>query len=423
MKEVRIPYGSVSLPFLFRGDSLEVLEPTLMTIAEPRSDEEVLMAALEHPIGMPALDQLAKDKKTAVVIISDHTRPVPSHIITPLILSKLREGNPDIAITILVATGCHRGTTEEELISKLGSGLVRKERIIVHDCDSLDDMIDIGELPSGARLRLNRRAIETDLLIAEGFVEPHFFAGFSGGRKSVLPGICARQTVMENHNAQFIADEFARAGVLKNNPLHRDMVHAAKLAKLQYVVNVILGKDKKIVGAFAGDPFAAHEAACEELKSSSAIFPAHKGDIVVTSNGGAPLDQNIYQTVKGMSTAEAAANDGAIIVMCAKCEDGIGGESFYRAIRDCVSLDHLEREIMRTPSEQTKPDQWQYQILVRILKKHRVFFVTEPGLKDVVENMKMEYFPTLDAAMAAASAIKPQGHVVVIPDGVTAIVC
>ena len=142
---------------------------------------------------------------------------------------------------------------------------------------------------------------------------------------------------------------------------------------------------------------------------------------MVTSNGGAPLDQNIYQTVKGMATAEAAAREGAIIIMCAKCDDGIGGETFYNALRDCASLDELEREIMRTPSGSTKPDQWQYQILIRILKKHRVFFVTGPELKRTVEDMKMTYFPTLGAAVSAAYELKPAAHVVVIPDGVTAI--
>lgn len=423
MKQIGIPYGKGVLCGSFREDSLEVLEPTLMTKTEPRADAEVVCEALEHPIGAPTLDQLAKGKRTAVVIVSDHTRPVPSHIITPLILSKLRDGNPDIVITILVATGCHRGTTKDELIRKLGEDLVQREKIIVHDCDNLADIIDIGVLPSGARLRLNKHAIETDLLIAEGFVEPHFFAGFSGGRKSVLPGICVRETVMQNHNAQFIANECARAGVLKNNPLQRDMVHAAKLAKLQYIVNVILGRGKKIIGAYAGDPFAAHEAACEELKVSSAITPKQKGDIVVTSNGGAPLDQNMYQAVKGMTAAEAAAANDAIIVMCAQCADGIGGDDFYRALRDCSSLERLETEILQRPSEKTKPDQWQYQILVRVLKKHRVFFVTEPDLKSAVEDMKMEYFPTLEAALNAAYAAKPQAHVVAIPDGVTAIVC
>ncbi len=317
-------------------------------------------------------------------------------------LEQLRQWNPDIEITLLVATGCHRATLTEELIRKLGREIVEQERILVHDCDDKEMLADLGTLPSGARLVINRTAVETDLLITEGFIEPHFFAGFSGGRKSVLPGICSRVTVLGNHCAAFIDNPFSRSGNLENNPIHQDMAAAAAMAKLSYIVNVVIDEDKKVAAAFAGDPVQAHEAGCAFLKPYCQVTVKKKTPIVVTSNGGAPLDQNIYQTVKGLCTADATAREGGVIIICAECADGTGGEDFYQALKNCDSIKQLLENIRSTPMNETVPDQWQYQILARILEKKRVIYVTDSRLEPVIRAMKMEYAPTLEEALAMA---------------------
>lgn len=415
--QLSIPYGLTKRNAQCDFSSQEVLCPGKAEAAAP---EALIQNAMACPIGSPSLQALAKDKKNAVIIISDHTRPVPSRLILPPMLKALREASPEIDITLLVATGCHRGTTAAELKAKLGDDIFASEKIVVHDCDDSENMVCLGTLPSGAALRINRIAAETELLISEGFIEPHFFAGFSGGRKSVLPGICSRKTVMANHCAELIDHPRSRTGILDGNPIHADMEAAAKMAKLAFIVNVLLGEDKQVVHAVAGDPIAAHREGCRIMGKLAGVHPEQKGDIVITSNGGAPLDQNIYQVVKSLSTAEAAAAEGADIIVCAACADGIGGEQFYKAVKECESPSALLAQIRQVKAEDTVPDQWQYQILCRILEKHRVLFVTDPALAGIIRDMKMTYCATLNEALALAKAAHPNGHAVIIPDGVGA---
>ena len=185
-----------------------------------------------------------------MIISSDHTRPVPSHITMPIILEEIRKNNPDVKITILIATGMHRPTTHEELVAKYGEKIVKEERIVVHSAYEDNDMTFKGILPSGGELWVNKLVDECDLLISEGFIEPHFFAGFSGGRKSVLPGIASKKTVLWNHNAKFIASGLAKAGNLETNPIHKDMLFAAKTVGLAFILNVVLNGEKKVIKAF-----------------------------------------------------------------------------------------------------------------------------------------------------------------------------
>ena len=379
-------------------------------------------AALDHPIASPRLEELAAGKRSAVIIASDHTRPVPSRILMPRLLERLRRGSPDIDVTILIATGCHRSATRAELEAKFGAEIVSREKIVVHDCDDESMLVHLGTLPSGGELVVNRLAVEADLLIAEGFIEPHFFAGFSGGRKSVLPGIASRRTVLANHCAEFISSPFARAGILDGNPIHRDMLFAAKRANLRFILNVVIDGNKKIVHAVAGDTELAHAAGCGFLRSRCGVA-VPEADIVVTSNGGYPLDQNIYQAVKGMTAGEAVCRPGGVIVMAAECADGHGGEAFFQMFRDAASPEKLLESICATPQERTVPDQWQAQILARILATHRVVMVTgsEKALL-LIRAMHIEAEPTLEAAMARAFSICGENaRTAVIPDGVAVV--
>jgi len=415
-----ILYGRSSLPC--PSDGAAVLRSRVDELRSEVSGAELVRAAMASPIGSPALRELAVGKKTCTLIISDHTRPVPSQDILPAMLRELREGNPEIDITLLVATGCHRETTAAELTAKLGEEIVAQEKLSVHDAFAPEKNVRIGILPSGAPLVIDRLAAETELLVAEGFIEPHFFAGFSGGRKSVLPGICDRTTVLGNHCGAFIADDHARTGVLEDNPIHRDMVAAARMAKLRYIVNVVIDEEKRTVAAFAGDPEAAHLAGTDFLRQYCQV-DAVPGDIVVTSNGGAPMDLNIYQCVKGMTAAEATAKPGAIIILCAEAADGVGGEGFYRSLKECDSPAALFDACTATPQSETIPDQWQSHILARILMKHQVIFVTRPDLAETIREMKMTYCASLEEALTMAKAKKgADAAVTLIPNGISVIV-
>ena len=417
---ISIPYGKSHLTYDFPYSGL--LTSRVDQLKSDKSGLELVRQAMANPIGSPKLAELAVGKNTCTIIISDHTRPVPSRDILPPVLEELRQGNPDIRITLLVATGFHRPTTTQELENKLGPEIAGREKILVHDAFDENTNVEIGILPSGAPLVIDRAAVETDLLIAEGFIEPHFFAGFSGGRKSVLPGVCDKTTVLGNHCGEFIASSFARTGILEGNPLHTDMVAAAEMAKLQFIVNVVIDDDKKTVAAFAGDFREAHEAGVAFLRPYCEV-KAVPGDIVITSNGGAPLDQNIYQSVKGLTAAEASAKEGAVLIMCAQLADGTGGEGFYTSLRDCESPAAHFAQCAATPQNETIPDQWESQILARILMKHRIIFVSRPEIEQTLREMKLDYAPDLPTAIAMAKADRGEdAEVTVIPNGISVMV-
>jgi len=418
-----IPYGSTKLNLDLPDEQVAgVLTSHIGDLKAEGSEDSIVRAAMADPFGGIYLRDMAVGKKTATIIISDHTRPVPSKHIIPFMLEELREGNPDIAITLLVATGFHRLTDDKELRAKLGDKIVDEEKIVVHDSANAASNVKIGVLPSGADLIIDKVAAEADLLVSEGFIEPHFFAGFSGGRKSVLPGVSDRVTVMGNHCSAFIDSEFSRTGILEGNPIHKDMIAAAKQADLSYIVNVVIDEDKKVVAAYAGDPFAAHEAGCAFLKGYCKV-DAIPADIVITSNGGAPLDQNMYQCVKSMTAAEATAKEGGVIILCAECADGTGGEGFYNALKNCESPAALMEEILKVPQDETLPDQWEYQIQARILMHHPVIYVSRPEMQQTIEEMKMIYAPDIDAAVAKAKELKGAGaKITVIPNGIAVIV-
>ena len=385
------------------------------------TEQEIVERAMDNPIGSQSLEELVRGKKRMVIISSDHTRPVPSRVTMPILLRRIREANPDIDITILIATGFHRPTTHEELVDRYGEEIVKNEHIVVHRSHD-DEMADLGTLPSGGKLLINKVAVDTDLLIAEGFIEAHFFAGFSGGRKAILPGIASAVTVMANHCSEFIASPHARTGILEDNPIHRDMLYAAEQAKLAFILNVVIDAKKKVIAAFAGDSQKAHVEGCQFVLNMSKV-EKNPTDIVVVTNGGYPLDQNIYQAVKGMTAAEANCKEGGVIIMVSGLSDGHGGESFCRMVTDAGTPQQLLDEFSRIPRNETKPDQWEAQILCRILSKHKVIMVTDLCDPKMITGMHMEHAKTFDEALARAFEIKGEDATVsLIPDGVSVIV-
>ena len=417
---VQVLYGKGAIEFDEARYGADVIESRIGELKAEGEGCEIVRKALENPIESSRLRELAKGKKSCVIIISDHTRPVPSKDILPEMFAELEAGAPGIEITLLVATGFHRPTTTAELEAKLGADILKRVKIVLHDSRNAASNVKIGVLPSGAPCVIDRVAADAELLVSEGFIEPHFFAGFSGGRKSVLPGVADQVTVLGNHCSKFIDSPCARTGVLDGNPLHADMVAAAKMAKLAFICNVVIDEAKKTVAAFAGDPFAAHRRGCDFLLGYAKVAPK-PADIVITSNGGAPLDQNLYQCVKGMTAAEATCNPGGVIIDCVECADGHGGQSFYESLRDCESADAFYAKCLATPQDKTIPDQWEAQILARIVRNFTVIVVSRPEMKTMVEEMKMRYAASLDEALAQAQAMGKK-TLTVIPNGISVIV-
>lgn len=422
--------GKIKIPYHKKMLEIEITDENLVSILEskaeefkPRiSQEEIVEKALDNPIESERLEDLVKDKNNMVIITSDHTRPVPSKITMPILLRRIREVNPDIDIKILIATGFHRPTTHQELVNKFGEEIVKNENIIVHDAFDNSTLVKVGTLPSGGELIINKLAVEAELLIAEGFIEAHFFAGFSGGRKSVLPGIASATTVMANHCGEFIASPYARTGILENNPIHRDMLYAAEKSKLAFILNVVIDSEKKIINAVAGHSQFAHEEGCKFVLELSKVDKVD-ADIAISTNGGYPLDQNIYQSVKGMTAAEATCNKGGVIIMVSACNDGHGGQSFYDNLANAKSPRELLDRIAKVPRNETVPDQWEFQILARMLDKYTIILVTDMCDPQMIKNMHMEHAYTFEEALKRAYELKGKdAKVAVIPDGVSVIV-
>jgi len=423
MVEINLPYDKKMITARIPDKNfIGLLESKAEHFSNPYTEKETVEKSLDNPIGSLPLEELAKGKKDIVLISSDHTRPVPSHIITPIILRRIRSVNKTARIRILVATGFHRPSTREELISKYGKEIVENEEIVMHISTDDSSMVKIGQLPSGGDCIINRIAAEADLLLAEGFIESHFFAGFSGGRKSVLPGIASYKTIMANHSGEFIDSSNSRTGNLTDNPIHNDMVYAAAKANLAFIVNVVLDGDKKIIGSFAGDMVEAHKVGCNFVKEIARVkkIPCN---IAVSTNGGFPLDQNIYQAVKGMTAAEATNKDGGVIIMVAGCRDGHGGEGFYENIANVKNPNEFLEAAIHTPRLETVPDQWTSQILARILVHHHIIFVSDLVDPELITSMHMEIAKTFDEALERAFEREGlNAKVTVIRDGLSVIV-
>lgn len=423
MRKLVFPYGQTQMNYEFNEKELiGVLTSSIEEYTPEFEGSELVRQALQSPIASERLSELSRGKQKVVIIASDHTRPVPSKIIIPQMLSEIRKGNPNADITILIATGCHRETTKQELINKFGEEIVENEKIYIHDCDEKEKLVNIGVLPSGGQCEINKIALDADLLVAEGFIEPHFFAGFSGGRKSVLPGIAGRATVLANHCSEFIAHKNARTGILKDNPIHEDMLWAAKKAKLTFIVNVVLNSEKQPIFAVAGDLEQAHKKGVDFISSLCAV-KATPADIVITTNGGYPLDQNVYQAVKGMTAAEATVKEGGVIIMLAQSNDGTGGDHFYHQLADEPDINKTMSTFLSRSRNQTVPDQWQTQILLRIMMKAKIIYVSDLS-PDIVEKMHMIAAKSLNEAVDLAKKLlaKEDATITAIPDGVSVVV-
>ena len=420
-KSFKLPFDTGFLDLeLEESQVAGVLTPGHNENTQERSEAQIVREALANPVGSPRLSELAKGKNRIVVVTSDHTRAVPSGITLPLILEELRLGSPDADITILVATGLHRGMTDQEQKDKFGVDIYEKEKIVNHDSDDRENLVYLGELPSGSKCEINKIACEADLLIAEGFIEPHFFAGFSGGRKSIMPGIASTECVNINHSSKAIASLKARNGTLKGNPIHEDMIKASELVNLKFIMNVLLDADKKIIAAYAGDFRQAHEKGCEHLMGMCSV-DAVKADIVITTNGGYPLDQNLYQCPKALASASDCVNEDGVIILVAACREGMGADNFASLMLKGSPRELMDM-VMAIEPEKTISEQWCVQRFAEEMIRTKVILVNRYLDRELVEKMNFIYAESLTDALEQAWEIKGRGaKITVIPDGVAVI--
>ncbi len=376
--KITLAYGrnglTVNLP-----SSTEVI--TSRFVAGVADETRALQAALRKPIGMPPLRELVQPGNTVVIVHTDITRATPNDRILPVLLAELEEaGIARQDITLLNALGTHRPQTDAELRMMLGDTIVDNYRCLQHDAFDDANLVYLGETSNGHPVRINRHFHEADIKILTGFIEPHFFAGFSGGPKGVLPSIAGAESVFTNHGREMIAHPQARWGNLLENPIWEEMREAAHMAKPTFLLNVTLNTDKQITGVFAGDLLPAHAAGCAFVRESAMVPVAAPYDIVVTTNSGYPLDQNLYQCVKGMSAARQIVRQGGTIIMAGACNDGLPNHGKYAELLQRGGSPQGVLDLIAQPGF-SEHDQWQVQIQAQ-LQLHADIYVYSDGLTD-----------------------------------------
>jgi nickel-dependent lactate racemase len=366
---IKLAYGQSGLMVDMPSQSMDLIEPRFM---HGLTDEaKAIQEALERPIGSAPLRDIAAGADSVAIIFSDRTRPMPSDRVLPVILSELGQV-PRNRITLINALGTHRENTPGELEAMLGRPILENYRVIQHNPHDRMSMVHLGTSRFGNDVWVNREFFEAKVKILTGFIEPHFFAGFSGGPKSVLLGVAAFESILRNHSAPMIDDPRSTWGILEGNPIHEEMVEIAKLVRPDFIVNVTLNKYRAITGVFAGDWKAAHAAGCAFVGASVMRPVARPYDVVVTTNSGFPLDLNLYQTVKGMSAAARIVREGGAIVLASECSDGVPEHGNFRQLLRTRKTPSELWEMIRGFPEPVH-DQWQVQILAGILMKANVY--------------------------------------------------
>ncbi|MBI2940286.1 MAG: nickel-dependent lactate racemase [Chloroflexi bacterium] len=411
--QVKLAYGDHWLEIELPDERTTVVEP----IDEPAVLDEraAVNAALRAPIASPPLATLVRPDDQIVVVFSDLTRPVPNRVIIPAILEELGHV-PAEQVTLLNATGLHRPNTPAELDRMLGAEITGRYRVINHAADDPTQLALVGTTSQGTPVWLNRAYVAATRRIVTGFIEPHFFAGFSGGSKSVLPGVAGMVSIMANHNAAKIGHPGAAWGVTVGNPIFEESREAARLAPPHFMLNVTLNREKRIAGVFAGALEPAHDAGCTAVKRLAMRPVDAPFEIVVTTNSGFPLDLNLYQAVKGMSAAAQVIRPGGAIVMAAECREGLGHSFFAQLLHARQSPDGL-LEMINTPGF-AMLDQWQVQIQAQILPKARVFFSSDRLLAEDIRAAHLEPCADIGATVCALlDEYGPTARIGVLPLG------
>lgn len=410
--KIQIPYGSTQR-------SVNVPEST--TVIRSReipplpNEQAAFLLALRRPIASAPLKGLVTKQDRIAIVISDITRPTPNERIIPWLLDEL-SFVPRSQIVILNGTGSHRANTREELIAMLGEDVVNTVEIVNHDAFAPETLAYMGKSETGVPVWVNRRYVEADFRIVTGFIEPHFFAGFSGGAKGIIPGLGGIQTIQQLHNAELIGHERSTWAILNGNPVQQGIQAAVRLCPPEFMVNVTLDQERNITGVYAGDYIKAHYAGCEQVARMATRPVDDFFDIVITSNNGYPLDQNLYQTVKGMTAAALIVRQGGAIVSVAECRDGLPDHGNYKELLQMRSTPAALLEMIQEPGF-LMHDQWQVQKQALVQLQADVYLHSSLS-DDVVKAAQLLPAPDLQATLDQLLAKDgPQARVAVLPEG------
>ncbi len=413
--QLRLAYGRDGL-------AIELPDEAPVTVIEPQpvpglpDERAALVQALRSPTGAPPLGDLVSSSDTVAIVFSDLTRPMPNDRVLPPLLDALaRAGVPDERITLINALGTHRPQTEAELAQMLGRAVVERYRIVQHDAWA-DDLVPVSENRAGHTVRVHRAYVEASVRILTGFIEPHFFAGFSGGPKAVLPGIADIDAILDNHSGAMLSDPNATWAVTDGNPVWEEMRDVAQATAPDFLLNVTLNQERAITNVFAGAMLAAHEDGVAFVRETAMQPVPEPFDIVITSNSGYPLDLNLYQAVKGMSAAAQIVRQGGDIIIAAECWDGIPDHGQYKQMLwEASSVDELWETV--TAPGFRRHDQWEALVQARIQRRANVHVYAD-GLSDAeLEHALVIPCRSVEETVARLRSEKPGATIAVLPDG------
>lgn len=410
-----LPYGKEKLSLTLPDDlNVTVIEPVYcpgMSELDFAFDR-----ALKSPQGAPPLREWVKKGERIGIVFSDLTRPAPNRLILSSILRQL-DNIPFDDITLFNALGAHRPNTETELVAMLGEDIVRKFRIVQNNAFDHSTQAIIGLTSFGNEVWIDSELARCDRKILTGFIEPHLFAGFSGGAKAILPGMSGLETILRNHSARMIGDPYAIYGELDRNPVAQEIREAGRLGGQTFLVNVALNRERQVTGIFAGAVGEAHRIGCEFVSKSSLVQVKELFDIVITTNSGFPLDINLYQSVKGMRAADLVTRPGGAIIIATRCEEGIPAYGKYgELLRGAANPEELLKKI-NSPGF-LELDSWQAQIQALIQQKAKVY-VKSDGLS-VEQVREAHLFPCEnieDTVEELVSSYGRRASICVLPEG------
>lgn len=415
MPTIELAFGktgvTAALPEGFRYRVLEARSATPLA-----GWQSALDAALDAPIDSPPLMEMARGKGSAAISVCDITRPAPNRQTLPPVLRRLEQaGIPRENITILIATGLHRPATAAEVCEICGPEVAAWCRIVNHDARSLPSHRHLGSTASGTPVYIDERFVAADLHITLGFIEPHLMLGFSGGRKLVAPGLAAQETIKVLHSPKFMRDPRASEGSIDDNPLHRELLEIARLARHDFILDVALARDRSIAGVFAGHSEQAHRRGVEFVSRVLLEQLGEPVDAVITTSAGYPLDLTFYQAIKGVTAASHIVKPGGRILLAAACAEGAGAPEFRRMLLSGMSDTEFLSHIQEAP---VTVDQWQLEKLALVTERQQLLWYV-PGLPaEYHAKLWGRVFDTLDGAMAALFAGLPaNASIAVVPEG------
>ncbi len=409
----------ISLPYGMQQRQISVPESTVVIrshAAMPLPDPHAAFAEAVHaPLGTASLASLIRSTDRVAIAISDITRPTPNHLLVPWILETLAFV-PREQCAILVGNGSHRAMTRAELVQMLGEEIVASVPIVNHSATDVGMLAYLGETASGVPVWINRHYLEADVRIVTGFIEPHFFAGFSGGPKGVIPGLAGLETIQALHSAALIDHPQSTWMELDANPIHQEIHATVDLCPPEFLINVALDPAHQITGIFAGEYRAAHRAGCAALSQDAPAVAQAGFDLVITTNAGYPLDQNLYQSVKGMTAAARLVRPGGAIVLLAECRDGLPDHGSYQQLLARAASTKALLATIHQPGFQM-PDQWQAQKQA-LVQEHAQVYLHSSLADQVVRDSLLTPAPDLQATIdTLTTGFGPQCRVAVLPEG------